>query len=142
MALSAAILRKFGTTKAVVPDRRMGVTLSAVVFQGAFCSSPADGYVNKATASEGFSGIALESKTGGAADGDVECMMSREGMVLMPVTGASDKSSEDALVYASDDNTLTTTASTNVPIGRIDEWVSGTTCWVHYYCGSVGGTYA
>ena len=142
MALSAAKLRSIHSALGVVPDRRMGLTLSAVVYQGAYLSRPADGYVNPAAVTQAFSGIAMETKTGGAADGDVEVMVSREGLVLDNVTGASAKSSEDALVYATDDDTLTTTAATNVPVGRIEEWLSGTQCWVHYYAGSLEQNYA
>lgn len=140
--LSVNKLRSIHSANGLIPDRRMGLTLTAQVFHGSYLSKPADGHVNVATATEAFAGIAMEKKLGGAADGDVEVMTSREGLVLDNVAGATDKSAEGALVFASDDDTLTLTASTNVPIGRVEEFLAGTQCWVHYYADSVGGTYA
>lgn len=142
MALSAGVLRKFHADIGILPDRRAGLTAAAVVWQGAYLSHPADGYLNPAAVTEAFGGIAMETKTGGASDGDVEAMVSRDGIVQALVTGGTSKTLEGDLVYASDDGTLTTTAATNVPMGRIEEWLSGTLCWVHYYVDAAGGTLA
>ncbi len=142
MALAAKKTRPVHAANGIIPSRGMGVTAAAVVIQGAYLSKPADGYVNPAIVSEAFAGIAKESKTGGAADGDVVVQVDREGLVKDDVVGATAVGDEGALVYAIDDDTLTLTASTNVPMGRVEQWLGGTSCWVHFYVDSAGNTFA
>jgi len=50
----------------------------------------------------------------------------------MDVVGVSSAASNGALVYASDDDTLTLTVGTNTKIGRVIEWISGTKCRVYF----------
>ena len=49
----------------------------------------------------------------------------------MPVAGAS-AASVGAIVYASDDDALTLTAGTAVPVGYVARHISGTTCLVEF----------
>lgn len=79
-----------------------------------------------ALSTHAFAGIAQR----GVASGE-NVRVRDKGKVVMPVTGAS-AASVGAIVYASDDNTLTLTASTNVPVGAVARHISGTTCVVEF----------
>lgn len=106
------------------------LTSSTAIKEGAFtCAVKADG-----TAAAGSFAIATHSFAGvaerGCASGDPVRLKTR-GKVVMPVTGAS-AASVGAIVYASDDDTLTLTASTNVPVGYVSRHISSTTCLVEF----------
>lgn len=106
---------------------------STAIFEGAFVfavkanGTAAAGAV--AIATHAFAGIAER----GAASGKPVRLRTR-GKVVMPVAGAS-AASVGTIVYATDDNALTTTgggASTNVPVGYVSRHISGTTCLVEF----------
>lgn len=106
---------------------------STQIFQGAFVFAvKANG-----TAAAGAVAIATHSFVGiaesGALSGENVRVLSR-GKCPMAVAGAS-AASVGAIVYATDDDTLTLTgggASTNVPVGYVARHVSGTTCIVEF----------
>lgn len=103
---------------------------STAIYEGAFVGAvKADG-----TAAAGAMAISTHSFAGvaerGAASGDNVRLRTR-GKVVMPVTGAS-AASVGQIVYMSDDNTLTLTASTNVPVGYVSRHISSTTCLVEF----------
>lgn len=102
----------------------------SAIFEGAFVFAvKATGVAavgSVAISTHSFAGIALR----GVASGENVRLRTR-GKVVMPVTSAS-AASVGAIVYASDDNALTLTASTNVPVGYVSRHVSGTTCLVEF----------
>ncbi len=55
--------------------------------------------------------------------------------LYVDVAGAADATAQGKAVYASDDQTFTLTAG-NVAIGKVDEWVEGTKCWVQFNAAS------
>ena len=126
MALSADTVRKYeiGDLNALTVDT--GVT----VYEGAFVfAKKADGtavVASPAISTHAFAGIAIAGATAGQ-----KVHIKHRGFVEMPVTGAS-AASVGQIVYASADDTLTLTASTNVPVGYVHRHVSSTTCIVEF----------
>jgi predicted RecA/RadA family phage recombinase len=106
------------------------VDTGVTVFEGAFTfAKKADGtavVASPAISTHAFAGIAIEKATAGN-----NVRLKDRGKVVMPVTGAS-AASVGAIVYASADDTLTVTASTNVPVGYVSRHISGTTCVVEF----------
>ena len=104
-----------------------------VIFKGAIVKIGAAGYLNPmaAEADAHLAGIAYEKKdnTGGAA-GDLECRVLTEGLFLLTSSGLA-QSDVGSVVYASDDQTVSTTQGANeIAVGRIEEVVSPTSCYV------------
>jgi predicted RecA/RadA family phage recombinase len=126
MALSADKVRKFelGDTNELV------VAAGVTIYQGAFVFAlKADGtavVAAPAISTHAFAGIAIAGATAGN-----KVRIKHRGFIEAPVTGAS-AASVGAIVYASDDDTLTLTASTNVPVGYVHRHVSSTTCIVEF----------
>lgn len=126
MALTADTPRVYelGDVNALTVDT--GVT----IYEGAFVfAKKADGtavVASPAISTHAFAGIAIEKATAGNV-----VRVKDRGKVVMPVTGAS-AASVGAIVYASADDTLTLTASTNVPVGYVSRHVSSTTCIVEF----------
>ena len=106
------------------------VASGATIYEGAFTFAlKADGtavVASPAISTHAFAGIAIEKATAGN-----RVRVKDRGKVVMPVTGSS-AASVGAIVYASDDNTLTLTASTNVPVGYVARHVTSTTCIVEF----------
>lgn len=84
-----------------------------------------------AGAADEFKGIAMERVTGGATDGLVQCDVLTEAEIQLTLASVADANIGD-LVYADDNATLTTTATSNTLIGHISGIVVGETnkCWV------------
>lgn len=103
---------------------------STDIYEGAFaCAVKANGTAAAgafAISTHAFAGVAEK----GCASGDNVRLRTR-GKVVMPVTGAS-AASVGAIVYAVDDDTLTLTASTNVPVGYVSRHISSTECLVEF----------
>lgn len=103
---------------------------STLIYQGAYVFA----VKTTGTAAAGAVTISTHSFVGiaeaGALVGENVRVLSRCKCPL-PVTGAS-AASVGAIVYASDDDTLTLTAATNVPVGYIARHISGTTCLVEF----------
>lgn len=106
------------------------VAATVTVYEGALTFAlKADGtavVASPAISTHAFAGIAIEKATAGN-----RVRLKDRGKVVMPVTGAS-AASVGAIVYASDDGTLTVTASTNVPVGTVARHVTSTTCLVEF----------
>ena len=126
MALAANTLRSYE----IGDVNELVVAAGVTVFEGAIVFAlKADGTAvvgSPAISTHAFAGIAIKS----AAAGE-KVRMKESGKVIMPVTGAS-AASVGAIVYASDDGTLTLTASTNVPFGVVHRHVTSTTCVVAF----------
>ena len=83
-----------------------------------------------------YTGYCLQKKTTAATNTD-RIAINTEGVVLKGVTvaGASAVTDNGAFVYSTTDNhqddlTLTRAATDSMAIGRVERWISGTTCWV------------
>ena len=126
MALSADTVRKYeiGDINSLVVAS--GVTIYEGAFVFALKSSGEAVVASPAISTHAFAGIAIFGQTAGN-----RVDLKHRGFVEMPVTGAS-AASVGTIVYASADDTLTLTASTNVPVGYVHRHVSGTTCIVEF----------
>lgn len=126
MALSADTPR----TYELGDINELTVAASVTVYEGAFTFAlKADGtavVASPAISTHAFAGIAIEKATAGN-----RVRVKDRGKVVMPVTGAS-AASVGTIVYASDDGTLTLTASTNVPVGYVSRHITSTTCLVEF----------
>lgn len=111
--------------KAQGARRRQRVPLAAEkVYQGTFLYRNSSGYGTGTSGTNTFAGIVVETvdNSGGSA-GDLACEVYQEGVFELPL-GSAAITDLGALVYGTDNYTLTKTASTNPKIGRIVEWVS------------------
>jgi hypothetical protein len=126
MALAADTTRIYeeGDVNALVVAAGVTVYEGALVF--ALKSSGEAVVASPAISTHSFAGIAIK----GAVAGD-KVRLKHRGKVQMAVTGAS-AASVGAIVYASADDTLTLTASTNVPVGQVLRNVTSTTCIVAF----------
>lgn len=126
MPLAADTLRKFE----IGDINELTVASGVTVYEGAFVfalkSSGQAVVASPAISTHSFAGIAIKGATAGN-----NVRVKESGKVEMPVTGAS-AASVGQIVYASADDTLTLTASTNVPVGVVHRHVSGTTCIVAF----------
>jgi len=85
-----------------------------------------------------FIGVAIPENNSvtGISAGTVECPVDESGLILeqVSVTGVAAQGSVGELVYATDENTFTLTATSNRgAIGRVVRWYSGTTCDVELH---------
>lgn len=126
MALSADTPRTYELGEVNELTVASGVT----IYEGAFTFAlKADGtavVASPAISTHSFAGIAIEKATAGN-----KARLKDRGKVVMAVTGAS-AASVGAIVYASADDTLTVTASTNVPVGYVSRHITSTTCLVEF----------
>lgn len=90
------------------------------------------GYGRELTAGDGFMGFAEEQcDATGESSGAIEIRAIVGGRVTIPVVGAS-VTSVGAAVYASGSNAFTLTSASNSRIGKVLQWISGTTCLVEF----------
>jgi len=137
MALSADKVRQLRDRHFVAFD----VTNALVLYKGSYVGfSTSTGYVVKwaDTANYQWLGIVQRGVTGDttAAENLVEVDCSGAVEQGVSVTGTSAITNVGDLVYASDDNTLTTSAvhGSNVdPIAWVTRWYSSTTCDVMFF---------
>jgi len=103
-----------------------------IIYEGAAVGD-SSGTARPLVAADAFLGFAdrtVDNSAGAAGAVTVRCR--QRGKISIPVVGAASTDDIGATVYASDDDTFTLTASTNTPIGKVDTWVSGTTCIVYF----------
>lgn len=106
---------------------------STAIFEGAFVGAvKANGTAAAgamAISTHAFAGVAESAAASGA-----NVRLRTRGKVVMPVTGAS-AASVGAIVYLSDDDTLTLTGggvNTTVPVGYVSRHISGASCLVEF----------
>lgn len=126
MALSADKIRRFELGDLNALTVASGVTIYEGAFVFALKSSGEAVVASPAISTHVFAGVATRGATAGQA-----VPLRFRGLVEAPVTGAS-AASVGAIVYASDDDTLTLTSSTNVPVGTVHRHVASTTCIVEF----------
>jgi hypothetical protein len=132
--LSADKSRKFGISEG--PHANLPVIANDCIYQGAAVGDNASGGFRPLVAADVFQGFAFAKadNTGGAASAiDVE--VRTEGTVELSVTGVTGIGDQGETVYATDDDTFTLTASGASSIGKIERWITGTTCVVYFQAG-------
>ncbi len=110
------------------------VIAADIIFEGAAVGENGSGYARPLTAGDPFLGFAHRKVDNSAgAAGAVNVEVKRRGQIQLAVAGATAVTANDRpLVYASDDDTFTLTASTNSIIGRVARWVSSGVCVVEF----------
>lgn len=102
------------------------VAAAVKIFQGSLVAVNAAGFAKLgATGDTFFAGVAdkLADNSAGAA-GDIRVRVKRSIQFrVMTLSGAAQADIGD-LLYATDENTITKTASTNLPIGRVHAYLT------------------
>ena len=130
MGLAGALAANTSRKYEIGDINTLTVASGVTIYEGALVMAlKSDGtavVASPAISTHSFAGIAIK----GAAAGE-KVQVKESGKVEMAVTGAS-AASVGAIVYASADDTLTLTASTNVPVGYVHRHVTSTTCIVKF----------
>jgi len=102
---------------------------SIIIYEGGYvCTNSSGDALNGDNGQTKFIGIAKAKAT--TAD-DVNIDVILEGVFKLEVTGVDDDNDIGASVYlAGDDNAYTLSSTSNIKVGIVQEWISGTTCWV------------
>ena len=112
---------------------RYPVVASDIIYKGAIVKINAAGYLAPMAAEAGafMAGMAYEKADNSAGSaGDIECKVQREGVFEMVSSGLA-QADVGSIVYASDDQTVSTTQGTNeIAVGKIVEVISATKCLV------------
>jgi hypothetical protein len=110
------------------------VVATDIIYEGAAVGENASGYARPLVAGDPFLGFAMRRADNAAGvAGAIGVEVKRRGQIQLPVAGATAVTANDRpLVYASDDDTFTLTASTNSIIGRVSRWVSSGICVVEF----------
>jgi|SaaInlV_120m_DNA_1039710.scaffolds.fasta_scaffold64465_1 hypothetical protein len=109
------------------------------IFAGAAVSRASTGDVRGLNiADEGFEGFARQTfdNSAGSAGGE-KVKVRQRGIVILDVVGVTDDSDVADSVYASDEDVFTLTAGSNLLVGKVRRWISGTTCEVYFEALSV-----
>jgi hypothetical protein len=123
MALSADAPRTYTDVRLV--ESAQPVQASTTIYAGGALSRDSGGEVGPLAASEAFAGFARKKadNSSGSA-GDVNAAVYDSGEIELVVTGVGDNDDIGDVVYATDDNTFTLTASGGVAIGRVAQIVN------------------
>jgi len=117
------------------PEGRTSVPVIAsdIIYEGAAVGDNASGLARPLVAGDPFLGFAMRraDNSAGAAS-DIDVAVRSEGAVVLSVVGAASTADVSEIVYASDDATFTLTTGSNTIIGKVQRWVSGTTCIVDF----------
>ena len=115
----------------------MPVVASDIIYKGAMVKINAAGYAEPMAAEAGafMAGIALEQQDNSSGSaGDLDVLIRTEGVFLMTSAGLA-QADVGSLVYASDDQTVSTVQGANeIQVGRIVKYVSATQAWVKINC--------
>jgi len=131
MALSANSRRIFEGGIEPVPN---DLPLAAEhAYLGGALGDDGSGNARGLNAGDAFLGFAEEERdnSGGSA-GDKKMRIRQRGIVKLDVTNVSGKGDRGTKVYASDDDTFTTSSTGNSEIGKVVRHISGTTCMVYF----------
>lgn len=102
-----------------------------VTYEGSFVGG-SSGYARGLVAGDTYYGVAMEQSTNAGSNGDEKVRVCREMYRWYDVTGVTAVTDHDADVYASDDQTLTLTSTSNTKVGKILLYSgTGTRCLVH-----------
>ena len=124
MALSADTPRTYEVGSC--EEKGLPVQASSTIYAGSAVSIDTGGEVGPLNTSDaGFYGFGINKvdNSSGSA-GDVDARVAVKGVVKLTITGLDDNNDIGDVVYATDDNTFTLTASGAIGIGRVAEIVS------------------
>lgn len=105
---------------------------SDIIYEGAAVGD-SSGTARPLVAGDAFLGFCdrtADNSAGAAGAVNVRCR--QRGKIVLSVTGISSTDDIGTAVYASDDDTFTTTVGSNTAIGKVDSWITGTTCVVYF----------
>jgi len=115
----------------------MPCTSNVTIYEGsAVAESTTAGTVKALAASDTvFWGFAHQQVVN-PSSGTKRCIVRQQGIVRLTVAGASAVTDNGVAVYASDDGTFTLTSTTTyVQIGKVQNWITSTTCDVFFQAG-------
>lgn len=123
MALSANEPRNFSV---VGRENALPVQASSTIYAGSACTIDTGGEVGPlATGEVGFVGFAIaKADNSGGSAGDINARIMTSGEIELTVTGLDDNNDIGDIVYATDDNTFTLTASGASAIGKVSQIVN------------------
>lgn len=106
-------------------DGEYPVIAADIIYQGAAVGENASGYARPLVAGDPFLGFceAIANNSAGAA-GDITVQVKTKGIIMLPIAALAITANDRPLVYASDDDTFTLTATSNTLIGTVHRWVS------------------
>lgn len=92
-----------------------------ILYAGTMAFLDADGYATPTAGGNKFAGIMRKTvDNSGGADGDAEGEAYTDGVFTLPLTSVAQADLTPGLAYASDNYTVTTTATSNSFIGNIE----------------------
>jgi hypothetical protein len=101
------------------------VIAADIIYQGAAVGENGSGYARPLAAGDPFLGFAIaEADNAAGAAGAVTVNVRARGRIVLPISGLAITANDRPVVYASDDDTFTLTATSNSPIGRVSRWIS------------------
>jgi hypothetical protein len=113
------------------------VTVYQHALIGVVPSGGNQGHARPLAAGDIFAGLAILPASGGASNGLNSVKIWRRGAIQVPVTGVTIANNVGTPVYASDDNTLTLTASGNSLVGFVRRVVSSGVAIIEFDAGLV-----
>lgn len=131
MPLSADTPRAYGS--GVEPNfASLPMTSNVTIYEGsAVGQSGTAGTYRALVATDTFAGFAHEGAVN-ASGGSTRVKVRQKGIVRLTVVGASAVTQNSETVYASADGTFTLSSTGNSSIGKVQQWISGTTCDVYF----------
>lgn len=110
-----------------------------IVYEGAAVGENGSGFYRPLVAGDPFGGFAVRrcDNAAGAA-GDKHIRVRSKGLAKLPVTGFNSEAQQDGVpVYASDDDTFTTTQGSNSLIGRTHRFIESGVGIVYFEATSI-----
>jgi len=104
------------------------VLAGATIYKGALVVDKGTGYASAGTDGSGyvFLGVAVESATGGSADGTHTVRVNKTGMYKYTMSGGATQTNLGIRVYIKDDNTVASSSTNTVACGYIAKYVDST----------------
>lgn len=119
-------------------ENDLPVIASDIIYEGAYVGENGSGYFRPLQGGDPFAGIATrKADNSSGSAGDINVPVRQRGRIQAAVTGVTAVTDEGSAVYATDDDTLTLTASGGSAVGKIVRWISGTTCIIEFEAASV-----
>lgn len=101
------------------------VIAADIIYQGAAVGENGSGYARPLEAGDPFLGFAeAKADNSAGAAGAITVNVKARGRIVLPISSIGITANDRPVVYASDDDTFTLTASTNTPIGHVSRWIS------------------
>ena len=104
------------------------VKATAVIYKGGLVVDKGTGYAEAGDDGSGYTflGVAVESATGGSADGSVTVRVYKTGSYKYTLAGGATQTNLGNLVYVSDDQTVGTSSTNSIACGYIVKVVDTT----------------